>query len=443
MSNPPTVFISYRRDPSADLARYIYVELERMGADAFFDVEDINGGRFDATIEREIIARDHFLVILAPQTLESEWVQRELQTALTHGKNIIPLETGGFSFSQHVPPELDELKRYGGIPYDFKSPETTFRRLARALQLPTAATTTGTALPIDVPPTKSSRSFSVGAALTIVLIILVIAGLVIFGPRFFQQIAAAPTATQTPTTPAPSPTDEPTVTRTPTPTSEPTITPLSPSATPSPTDVPAPTNILPSVSITVPAVVLPNTTILISAWQNAHCIFTPDDGNIPFGFDTSTGNIQYSVKHKAGTTVSIVCEDALGRHVENQFAVSVVSIPTATFTNIPTTLTYTLVPFTATATSQPLILLPTLTTLTKSYPCQATIVFTTGAMLNQVRVTPQKNAPTRQPVQQGAIVSVLSKQRNDSLDWYQITFDSNTGWIPSEYIILSDTCPLK
>lgn len=131
----PSVFMSYRRDPSADLARYIYERLDAMGADVFFDVEDINGGHFDATIEREIIARQHLLVILAPRTLESEWVRRELETAFKHGKNIIPVETGGFSFEQHVPPELAELKRYGGIPYDFKSPETTFKRLAKALQL--------------------------------------------------------------------------------------------------------------------------------------------------------------------------------------------------------------------------------------------------------------------------------------------------------------------
>ena len=146
----------------------------------------------------------------------------------------IPLETGGFSFSQHVPPELDELKNYGGIPYDFKSPETTFRRLARALQLPSTTTTVALRLLMNVPPIASSRRFSTGAGLTIVLVILIVVGLIVFAPRFFQQVAAASTATPSPTTVVPSPTDQPTFTLTPTP--EPSLTPLPPSATPSPTD---------------------------------------------------------------------------------------------------------------------------------------------------------------------------------------------------------------
>ena len=227
MPNRPTVFMSYRRDPSADLARYIYERLDAMGADVFFDVEDINGGHFDATIEREIIARQHLLVILAPQTLESEWVRREIETALKHGKNIIPLETGGFKFDQHVPPELSELKRSGGIPYDFKSPETTFKRLAKALQITAPSSLVFETKSEKLPRTGMSTEVKIAL---IGLVGVIAAALIAIVPNFLPpvptttlttQSAIMPTASNTPL--PPTSTDTP-VPSTNTPQPQPTTT---------------------------------------------------------------------------------------------------------------------------------------------------------------------------------------------------------------------------
>jgi len=133
MSHRPTVFLSYRRQPSADLARYIRDRLIRMNVDVFFDVENLNGGVFPEKIRDEIITRQYFLIILAPTTLDSDWVKREVQLAFKHYKKIIPLETNEFDFSRDIPPELSDLKQYGGIPYDFRAPEQAFKRLADGL----------------------------------------------------------------------------------------------------------------------------------------------------------------------------------------------------------------------------------------------------------------------------------------------------------------------
>ena len=129
MPTKPTLFLSYRRDPSADLARYIHDRLTALGIDVFFDVENINGGRFATIIEKEIINREHFLVILTPQTLASEWVRREIETALKHRRNIIPLLAQGFTFAQPLPSEIKDLADYSGIPYDFQDPNRAIERI--------------------------------------------------------------------------------------------------------------------------------------------------------------------------------------------------------------------------------------------------------------------------------------------------------------------------
>ncbi len=137
MPHEPTVFLSYRRLPSDDLARFIYDKLKARNVDVFFDREAINGGRFAAIIEREIINRDYFLVILAPDTLESEWVQREIATALRHADKvkIIPV-TVGFSLGRvDLPEEIAELAEYDAVLYEREYADASIERIAKAVGL--------------------------------------------------------------------------------------------------------------------------------------------------------------------------------------------------------------------------------------------------------------------------------------------------------------------
>lgn len=134
MPDKPTVFISYRREGGADLARYLHDKLTDMGADVFFDVESIpSGERFAAMIEREIILRDTFLIILKPDTLDSEWVRREALLALKHRKQIIPLVTKEYDFYKNIPPDLAELSQHNAVEYDFRTPKVALKRIAQSL----------------------------------------------------------------------------------------------------------------------------------------------------------------------------------------------------------------------------------------------------------------------------------------------------------------------
>jgi tetratricopeptide (TPR) repeat protein len=93
---PMKVLLSYSRKSSAWAARSLKEGLERRGADVFLDLENINSGRFETVILNEIGRRDHFVVLLTPDTCDrlgtsTNWVRRELERALELKKNVVPI----------------------------------------------------------------------------------------------------------------------------------------------------------------------------------------------------------------------------------------------------------------------------------------------------------------------------------------------------------------
>lgn len=91
-----SVFISYRRFPSAYTARAVFLALTQKGIDTFLDVESIPAGDFERVILTQIAIRRNFLLILAPETLTrckdpNDWLRREILHALQTQRNIIPI----------------------------------------------------------------------------------------------------------------------------------------------------------------------------------------------------------------------------------------------------------------------------------------------------------------------------------------------------------------
>jgi hypothetical protein len=118
-----SVFISYRRNVSAFIARAIFQDLCSHGYDIFMDIESINQGQFDTIILNQIAARTYFLIILTPGTLErtiepNDWVRREIEEAMRLNRVIVPLITPGFNFAdnhQYLTGQLAELSRYNAV----------------------------------------------------------------------------------------------------------------------------------------------------------------------------------------------------------------------------------------------------------------------------------------------------------------------------------------
>jgi hypothetical protein len=113
------------------LGTAIFQNLTLHGYDVFFDYDGIASGDFESVILGNITARAHFLVLLTPSALErcddpTDWLRREIETALENRRNIVPLMLEGFNFAtakiaSQLTGALAAIKHYNGlnIPPDY------------------------------------------------------------------------------------------------------------------------------------------------------------------------------------------------------------------------------------------------------------------------------------------------------------------------------------
>lgn len=88
---PPRIFISYSRK-DMDFVRKLAGDLETAGYDVWWDITDLRGGDdWVRVIPEAISSSQHFIVVLTPNSVESEWVRKEYTQALNLRKKIIPI----------------------------------------------------------------------------------------------------------------------------------------------------------------------------------------------------------------------------------------------------------------------------------------------------------------------------------------------------------------
>jgi len=115
------IFISYRREGGADLARVVRAELEKRGYDTFLDVEDLNeAGPFPDKLKTEISAAENVVVILSAGCLDrciaatgdpsEDWFRQESALAMRLGKRVVPVIARDFQWpSAPLPEDIQEL----------------------------------------------------------------------------------------------------------------------------------------------------------------------------------------------------------------------------------------------------------------------------------------------------------------------------------------------
>lgn len=95
--------------------------LRNMHYRVFLDVDNLRSGRFDEALLRRIEECQDFLLVLSPGALdrcvnEGDWVRREIEHAMSLGKNIIPIICDGGAAAERMkadlPPSLAELPQY-------------------------------------------------------------------------------------------------------------------------------------------------------------------------------------------------------------------------------------------------------------------------------------------------------------------------------------------
>lgn len=128
------VFISYRRSVAQHLSLLLFFKLKERGYDVFRDYSSVGPGDFERVILSQIAARDHFLLLLVPETLDrcnydekteypkapnhDDWLRKEIEHAIATGRNIIPLVVDGYEWHMIEPKltaGLEPLKKINSL----------------------------------------------------------------------------------------------------------------------------------------------------------------------------------------------------------------------------------------------------------------------------------------------------------------------------------------
>ena len=238
----PQVFISYSRK-DLSFVEHLAEDLKAFGLEVWYDLSGLDGGtRWGREIQAAIQRSQIFVVVLSPNSIDSEWVEKEFMYANSLKRKIIPLlyqpcETPMWFINLHF---IDVQ----GSNYD-----SNFRTILKAMGVKVGDKAKIDKLPVDVPPIRPySRSQiqpsnpvepeekktvlpsrKIKIVPVIIFSLLGLAAVLAISVWGMPALAARL---------APSPTPTATATHTPTATSRPNPTSTS---TPTPTQVPSPT----------------------------------------------------------------------------------------------------------------------------------------------------------------------------------------------------------
>lgn len=117
-------FISYRRSDTLAEVQNIYQALCNKGFSTFCDIYTLNSGRFDEGLRETIAHCSNYILVLKEHSLDrcndsEDWLRFEVAEALKCKKNIICVFVGNFHFPDVLPDDINDIRFYNGINYDF------------------------------------------------------------------------------------------------------------------------------------------------------------------------------------------------------------------------------------------------------------------------------------------------------------------------------------
>jgi hypothetical protein len=130
------IFISYRHVGGGDFARSMNEYLEQALYNVFYDVEDMGEGRFNIRLLSTIRNCTDYLLVLPPNGLDrcndpNDWVMQEIECALKHKKNIIPIMLNGFVWPDPttLPVSLQKIHLYQAVKHSHENFEFTMQQI--------------------------------------------------------------------------------------------------------------------------------------------------------------------------------------------------------------------------------------------------------------------------------------------------------------------------
>src|SRR5689334_8634477 len=157
----PSVFISYRRKPSAILAQLIVRDLKVRHIEAYLDTDrNDTAGAFPDRLLQAIQKADVFVCLVAEGTFESEWVQREIEHASRLDKPMIPIFQESYkpmALDAAPTPFIKALLEHDGVQvFDEKNVyvDTAIEMLAKMVENTAAWRVQEAAAPPSTPPSQ-------------------------------------------------------------------------------------------------------------------------------------------------------------------------------------------------------------------------------------------------------------------------------------------------
>ncbi|XP_036419754.1 NAD(+) hydrolase SARM1 [Colossoma macropomum] len=139
----PDVFISYRRTTGSQLASLLKVHLQVRGFSVFIDVEKLEAGKFEEKLISSVQRARNFILVLSANALDKcmgdtamkDWVHKEIVTALSGKKNIVPV-TDNFVWPDpsSLPEDMRTILTFNGIKWSHEYQEATIEKILRFLK---------------------------------------------------------------------------------------------------------------------------------------------------------------------------------------------------------------------------------------------------------------------------------------------------------------------
>ena len=131
-------FISYRRRGGSEFAARLYDYLREKKFEPFYDITEMECGRFDEQLRITLINAKNFVLVLSNGALdrvvdEEDWVRQEVRLAIECNLNIVVHQESGFVFPSHLPPDIANLTKYQALEFDARTFAKTLPDVASRL----------------------------------------------------------------------------------------------------------------------------------------------------------------------------------------------------------------------------------------------------------------------------------------------------------------------
>ncbi|MDZ4783429.1 MAG: toll/interleukin-1 receptor domain-containing protein [Planctomycetia bacterium] len=134
------IFVSYRRQGGAELARFLAEKLTIRGYHVFLDVDTLGAGSWSDELQRRVDECSDFIAIVTEDYVErckdaDSVVYHEVARALGTGVNVIPLLVAHQRFAEQLPnnPVIEGLKLNNGVRYYHEYPDPVIDTLCSRL----------------------------------------------------------------------------------------------------------------------------------------------------------------------------------------------------------------------------------------------------------------------------------------------------------------------